>query len=109
MNNAVITNFKETNALKYRCSDKSLAEVAKELKNCDGLWPYLGIGEAAHEEIKRDNPVYRNYKLQLLLAWRHHRSQATYQKLCDTFKEWGDTDIIDVVKKQALCGQWIVI
>jgi len=86
------------------CSHKSLAEIAKALVQCDQLWPYLGISEAAHEEIFRDSMGnYRNYKYQLLLAWRkHHGVQATYQNLCLVFEDWGhDRNIIDVVKNQA--------
>ena len=99
------------NALKQYCSDKSLVEIAKELVDCDQMWPYMEISEARHEEICRDTlGNYRNYKHQLLVIWReHHGTESTYQKLCDVFKDCDKRDIIDVVKKQALCGQCIRI
>ena len=94
------------NALQQMCSDKSLAKIAKEIVNCDQLWPFLKISEATHEEISRDNKGnYRKYKHNLLLTWRKEcGDQATYQNLCETFEEWGNQNIIDVVYKLALNG-----
>ena len=99
-------HFKEVNALSLSCSNKSLAEIAMNIVNCDQLWPYLDISEAAHEEILRDNKgSYRNYKHNLLLAWRKkHGVQATYQNLCNAFEESKNGKGIDIVRKQALKG-----
>ena len=98
--------FKEVNVLSLSCSDKSLAEIAVDVVNCDQLWPYLDISEAAHEEILRDNKGnYRNYKHNLLLAWRKkHGVRATYQNLCDAFEALGNRNSIDIVREQALKG-----
>jgi len=66
----------------------------------------LNIDAARHEAILRDN--YRNYemyKLSLLMEWQKHLgSQATYQKLSETFEEWGNQDVNDVIKNIALKG-----
>lgn len=93
-------------ALNLSCSDKSLAEIIINVVNFDQLWPHLDISEAEHEEIFRDNKgSYRNYKHNLLLAWRKkHGAHATYQKLCDAFEDLGNRNGIDIVRKQALKG-----
>ena len=94
------------NALRLSCSDKSLAEIAMKVVDCNLLWPYLNMSEAAHEEIYRDNKDnYKNYKHNLLLAWRKkHGVQATYQNLCDAFRALGNSNIIDIVKELAIKG-----
>ena len=98
-------HFKE-DALNLLCSDKSLAEIAMKVVDCDQLWPFLKISEAAHEEIRRDNKGdYRNYKHNLLLAWRKkHGVEATYQNLYDAFKALGNRGSMEIVKEQALKG-----
>ena len=96
------------NALQQVCSDKSLVKIAKDITNCDGLWPYLKISQARHEEIYRDKNSYSNYKLNLLLAWRKEcGDQATYQNLRNAFEDWENKDIIDVVNELALNGWYI--
>ena len=98
------------NTLRQYCSDRSLAEIAKELSDCDRMWCYMGINEARHQEIYKDTlGSYSNYKHQLLLAWRkHHGAKATYQKLCDMFNDYGDQKIIVVVEKLALYGEYFL-
>ena len=90
------------------CSDKSLVKIAKDITNCDGLWPYLKISQARHEEIYRDKDSYSNYKLNLLLAWRKEcGDQATYQNLHNAFEDWENKRVIDVVNELALNGWYI--
>ena len=93
-------------ALGLPCSDKSLAEIAKKAIHFDLLWPHLELDKATHEAIRRDNrDNYTVYKHDLLLAWRKEQgTKATYEELCKAFEDWGNRDLIDVVKTQALNG-----
>lgn len=66
----------------------------------------MNIDAARHEAIVRDNyGNYEMYKLSLLVEWQKHLgNQATYQKLSETFEEWGNQDVNDVIKNIALKG-----
>ena len=68
--------------LDSKISDIHLAQIARDLKEWEGLAPLLGLTEAQEEEVRSTFRDYGCQKREVLRKWRQMKgSEATYRQL----------------------------
>jgi len=90
--------------LQQPCSEKNLADIAKQLISWEPVHTHLDVTQSEAETIKRNYPQDHEYqKLEVLNSWKLKRGpfQATFKALIDVFNELKNQDMVETIKSVA--------
>ena len=85
--------------LQQPCSEKNLADIAKQLISWEPVYTHLDVTQSEAETIKRNYPQ----KLEVLNSWKLKRGpfQATFKALIDVFSELKNQHMVETIKNVA--------
>ena len=84
------------------CSEKHLAKISLSISDWRGISPFLDLTEADEQEILGTVPhlSVRSQKIAMLRQWKKRQgTNATYERLCQAFRECEMSDLVEEVQK----------
>ena len=86
------------------CSEKDLADIAKQLIGWEPVYMYLDVTEPETATIKANHPGnYETQKIQILKTWKQKKGefQGNFKALSEVFVRLRDQRMVDVIKRVA--------